>query len=160
MTHKVPPGWLATDTPGAMFEDNHIGRKEIWEASDQEIDAILAEHGFPATVERGKPGSYIQTTVRRQLIAERRKNDNVIIPVGCVATDAAAWKAKRPLAAILRYLTLLIDDILDAFPPGVVPPVKVTPRTDAEMEPFSREPLSEGWWPVYALPRISQGLAR
>ncbi len=85
MSEKVPAGWLATDSPGVMFEDNHIGRmkKEIWEASDEEIDAILAEYGFPASVEWGKPGSYIQTTVRHRLIEERRKNDIVIIPVGC-----------------------------------------------------------------------------
>jgi len=33
----------------------------------------------------------------------------------------------------------------------------VTLRTDAEMEPYLREPLSEGWKPVYGLPRIGQG---
>ena len=73
------------------------------------------------------------------------------------AADAEAWKAKRPLAAILRYLTLLIDDILAAFPPGEVPPVEeVTLRTAEEMEPYLREPLSPGWKPVYALPHIGQ----
>jgi len=366
---KAPPGWLATDQLGVMFEDNAVGRmkKEIWEASDEEIDAILAEYGVPAPVEWGKPGSYIQTTIRHQLIEERRKNDVVIIPVGCTenhglhtvsavdtlfvsqiaegvrrytkargypvalslpplnfgahpyhhygmpgtvpirenvirellidvmlglwndgyrkqiilnnhgqlwvlesavqqfqkryqlpgifrvidwhravreffytrerggpwgsdfvhaeeaetslmlflspemvdmayavntkgksylpeghfdksvdpygrpsrwsegeghfaieiaatpegvvgnAADAEAWKAKRPLAAILRYLTLLIDDILEAFPPGEVPPVEeVTLRTAEEMEPYLREPLSPGWKPVYALPQIGQ----
>ena len=82
---QVPEGWLATDSPGVMFEDNHIGRmkKEIWEASDKEIDAVLAEYGMPAPVEWGKPGSYIQTTIRRQLIEERRTNDIVLIPIGC-----------------------------------------------------------------------------
>ena len=30
-------------------------------------------------------------------------------------------------------------------------------RTEAEMEPYLREPLSEGWKPVYGLPRIGQG---
>ena len=62
---------------------------------------------------------------------------------------AEAWKAKRPLAATLRYLTILIDDIRGAFPPGTVPPVE-------EMEPYLREPPSEGWKPAYALPRIGQ----
>jgi creatinine amidohydrolase len=38
-----------------------------------------------------------------------------------------------------------------------VPPVEeVTLRSEAEMEPYLREPLSEGWKPVYALPRIGQ----
>ncbi len=370
MTETVAPkGWLASHTPGVLFEDNGVGRmkKEVWDASDAEIDAILAEYGFPASVEWGKPGSYIQTTVRHQLVQERRKNDVVIIPVGCTelhgdhlvsaadtlfvsqiaegvrrytqkkgypvalslpplnfgshpyhhygmagtvpiredvsremlidvmlglwndgfrkqiilnnhghlwmlestvqqfckryqlpgifrvmdwhravreffytkaqgghwgsdfvhaeeaetslglylfpdmvdmtyavntqgvnylpdghfdksvdpygrpsrwsegeghfaieisatpegvvgnAADAEAWKAKRPLAAILRYVTLLVDDILAAFPPGTVPPVEeVTLRTAAEMEPFLREPMSPGWKPVYALPLLGQ----
>ena len=41
-------------------------------------------------------------------------------PEGVVGkpTHGAAYKAKRPLAAILRYLTLLVDDILDGLPGG------------------------------------------
>jgi creatinine amidohydrolase len=50
------------------------------------------------------------------------------------------------------------DDVLEAFPAGKVPPVEeVTLRTAKEMEPYLREPLSEGWKPVYSLPRIGQG---
>mgnify|MGYP000054794146 CR=1 FL=1 len=81
-------------------------------------------------------------------------------PEGVVgkATMSDAEKAKRPLAAILRYLTLVNDEILQAFPPGEVPPVEeVTLRSRAEMEPYLREPLSPGWKSVYALPRIGQG---
>ncbi|RMF36777.1 MAG: creatininase family protein [Chloroflexi bacterium] len=367
---KAPAGWLTTDRPDLFFEDNTVGRlkKEIWEASDEEIDAILAEYGIPSPIEWAKPGSYIQTTPRHQLIENRRKNDIVFIPVGCtenhglhtvsamdtlfvsaivegvrrytakrgapvnlalpplnygahpyhhlgmpgtvvvrenvvrelmidvmlglwndgfrkqiiinnhghlwvlesaiqqfqkryqlpgifrvidwhravreffrtkerggpwetnfvhadesetsiglllfpemvdmeyaVDTEGKSYlpeghfdksvdpfgrpsrwsegeghfaieiaatpegvvgkatlgdpqKAKRPLAAILRYLTLLNDQILEAFPPGTVPPVEeVTLRTAEEMEPYLREPLSPGWKPVYALPRIGQG---
>ena len=363
------PRYFTTDQPGLVFENNAVGRlkKEIWEASDEEIDAILAEYGIPSPIEWAKPGSYIQTTVRHVLEANRRKNDIVFIPVGCTelhgqhtvsatdtlfvsaivegvrrytakrgapvnlalpplmygahpyhhlgmpgtivvrenvvrelmidvmlglwndgfrkqiiinnhgqlwvlesaiqqfqkryqlpgiyrvidwhravreffrtkdrggqwetnfvhadesetslglllhpemvdmryavdtegksylpdghfdksvdpfgrpsrwsegeghfaieiaatpegvvgkATHGAAYKVKRAVAAILRYLTLLNDQILEAFPPGVVPPVEeVTLRTAEEMEPFLREPLSEGWKPVYALPRIGQ----
>jgi creatinine amidohydrolase len=74
------------------------------------------------------------------------------------AKKASAEKAKRPVAAILRYLTLLHDQILEAFPAGTVPPVEeITLRTEAEMEPYLREPLSEGWKTVYGLPRIGQG---
>jgi len=81
-------------------------------------------------------------------------------PEGVVgkATHGAAEKAKRPVAAILKYLTLLNDQILEAFPAGKLPPVEeVTLRTEAEMEPFLREPMSPGWRPVYALPRLGQG---
>jgi creatinine amidohydrolase/Fe(II)-dependent formamide hydrolase-like protein len=69
------------------------------------------------------------------------------------STKAKAAKAKRPLAMILRYLTLLCDQILEAFPPGQVPPVeKVTNRSAKDLEPFLREPLSKGWKSVYELP--------
>ena len=367
---KAPKGWLATRTPGVFFEDNAVGRmkKELWEASEEEIDRILAEYGVPSPLEWAKPGSYIQTTIRHQLIEERKKCDFVIIPVGCTenhglhtvsavdtifvtaiaeavrrymkekmdlpvalslpplnfgahpyhhygmagtvpvreevirellidvmlglwndgyrkqlilnnhgqlwvlesaiqefqkryqlpgifrvldwhravreffytkerggpwntnfihaeeaetslmlflvpemvdmayavntqgkpylpdghfdlsvdpfrrpsrwsegeghfaielaatpegvvghAAEAEAWKAKRPLAAILRYLTLFIKDVMDRFPAGEVPPVEeVTLRTREEMEPFLKEPMSEGWRPVYALPAIGQ----
>jgi len=366
---QVPPGLLATDQPDLFFEDNTIGRmkKELWDATDAEIDAVLEEYGMPSPVEWGKEGSYIQTTVRWQVEANRRKNDIVLIPVGSTelhgqhmpsasdtlyvsqicegvrrytakqgapinlalppinygahpyhhlgmpgtvivrenvmreqlidvmlglwndgfrkqiilnnhgqlwvleaavqqfckryqlpgifrvidwhravreffrTTDrggkwdtnfvhadesetslglylhpemldmayavdtegisylpdghfdksvdpfgrASRWsegegqsaiemagtpegvvgkathgdpeKAKRPLAAILRYLTLLNDHILEAFPPGTVPPVEqVTLRTEEEMAPYLKEPMSEGWRPVYALPRIGQ----
>ncbi len=364
-----PTGWLPTDQPDLFFEDNPVGRmkKEIWEASDAQIDAILAEYGIPTPVEWAKAGSYIQTTIRHQVEANRRKNDVVFIPVGCSElhgqhtvsaadtlfvsaivegvrrytaksgapvnlalpplmygahpyhhlgmpgtvivretvvremmidvmlglwndgfrkqiiinnhgqlwvlesaiqefqkryqlpgifrviewhravreffrtrergggwdtdfvhadesetalglllfpemvdmaaavdtegkaylpdghfdksvdpfgrpsrwsegeghfaieisatpegvvgkpTRATAQKAKRPMAAILRYLTMVQDDILKTFPAGTVPPVEeVTLRTEAEMEPFLREPLSKGWKTVYALPRIGQ----
>lgn len=80
-------------------------------------------------------------------------------PEGVVgkATHGDAKKAMRPLAAILRYLTLVNDEIMKAFPAGTVPPVEeVTLRTNEEMEPYLREPLSEGWRPVYSLPQIGQ----
>jgi len=367
---KVPQGFLPTNQPDLFFEDNPTGRlkKAIWEASDEEIDAILAEYGIPSPVEWAKPGSYIQTTTRWQVEQNRKVNDIVFIPVGCTelhgrhlpsaadtlyvsaicegvrrytarggaavnlalpplmygghpyhhlgmpgtvivrehvvremmidvmlglwndgfrkqlivnnhgqlwmlesavqefqkryqlpgifrvidwhrgvreffrteerggpmgtnfvhadecetslslllhpemvdmdyavntegksylpdghfdksvdpfgrpsrwsegeghfaieiaatpegvvgkAREGAAYKAKRPLAAILKYLTLWNDDILAAFPAGKLPPVEeVTLRTAEELEPYLREPLSPGWKPVYALPRIGQG---
>ena len=369
---KVPVGMLATEEPDLFFEDNTVGRlkKEVWDSTDAEIDAILAEYGVPSPVEWGKAGSYIQTTVRWQVEENRRKNDIVFIPIGCSelhgahlpsasdtlyvsqilegvrrytakrgaacnlaltplnygshpyhhmgmpgtipvrenvarellidvmlglwndgfrkqilvnnhghlwmlesaiqqlqkryhlpgifrvidwhravreffrttekggkldtnfvhadesetslglllhpdmvdmsyavdtegisylpeghfdksvdpfsrpsrwsegeghfaielaatpegvvgkATAGSAEKAKRPVAAILKYLTLLNDQILEAFPAGKVPPVEeITLRTEADMEPYLREPLSEGWKPAYALPRIGQDSA-
>ena len=366
----IPAGMLATDEPDLFFEDNTVGRlkKEVWDATDQEIDALLAEYGIPSPVEWGKPGSYIQTTVRKQVEENRKKNDIVFVPLGSselhgahlssasdtlyvsqivegvrrytakrgapvnlalpplmygshpyhhmgmpgtipirenitrellidvmlglwndgfrkqiyinnhgqlwvlesaiqqfqkryqlpgifrvldwhrgvreffrtkekggkwdttfvhadeaetslglllhpemvdmryavdsegisylpeghfdksvdpfsrpsrwsegeghfaielaatpegvvgFATKAEAEKAKRPVAAILRYLTLFHDQILEAFPAGTVPPVEeITLRTEEEMEPYLREPLSEGWKTVYGLPRIGQG---
>ena len=62
----VPAGMLPTNEPDLFFEDNTVGRlkKEVWDSSDAEIDAILAAYGIPSPVEWGKPGSYIQTTIR------------------------------------------------------------------------------------------------
>ena len=76
---------LATNVPDLFFEDNAVGRmkKEIWDASDAEIDAILADYGIPTPCEWTKPGSYIQTTIRHEVEENRKKNDIVLIPVGC-----------------------------------------------------------------------------
>ena len=79
-------------------------------------------------------------------------------PEGVVgkARSATAQKAKRPMAAILRYLTLVYDEILEAFPAGSVPPVDMTTlRTSEDMEPYLREPLSPGWKSVYGLSRLA-----
>jgi len=59
------------------------------------------------------------------------------------------------VAAILKYLTLVVDQILEVFPPGKLPPVEeVSLRKAKDMEPYLKEPESEGWIPVYGLPRI------
>ena len=76
---------VSTGPPDPYFEDTSAGRmkKELWEADDGKIDAVLAEYGVPSPCEWAKPGSYIQTTVRHELIQNRRQNDIVLIPVGC-----------------------------------------------------------------------------
>jgi len=64
-------------------------------------------------------------------------------PEGVVgkATRGEARKAMRPLAAILRYLTLVNDEILKAFPAGKVPPVEeITLRTQEEWSPSCASP--------------------
>jgi creatinine amidohydrolase len=74
--------------------------------------------------------------------------------VGAPSTSNAR-KAKRPIVAILKYLTLLNDEILDTYPAGTVPPVeKMTLRKEDEMAPFLKEPLSEGWKSIDELPRV------
>ncbi len=359
--------WIPTEHPAIVFEDNTVGRlkKEIWDASEEDIAAVLKEYEIPSPSEMGKAGSYIQNTPRVKCIEKRRKNDIVFLPIGCtenhgmhansgldtfmvtqileglrrytakqgrevnlafpplnygghpyhhvgmpgtvimpkevveetliytmlglwndgyrkiiminnhghlwmlessihefmkrfqlpgifqvldwhravrefffpvdrpdsletnfihadesetsvalllfpemvdmsVVVDAegetflpeghfdtsvdpyrrphrwsegeghfaierhgtpegvvgkpslsTARKGKRPIAAILRYLSLVVDDILEAFPPGTVPPVeKVTLRSAKEMEPFLKEPLSDGWKSVYELPHL------
>jgi creatinine amidohydrolase len=67
-----------------FFENTSVGKlkKKIYAMSDREIDGLLREYGIPAPGELEKPGSYIQNTVRKELVENRRKNDVVIVPVG------------------------------------------------------------------------------
>ncbi len=77
--------WLTTGHPAIVFEDSAVGRlkKEVWDASPQQIEAILAEYGIPAASELGQAGCYIQTTPRHRAIAKRRADDLVFVPIGC-----------------------------------------------------------------------------
>lgn len=77
--------WYTTDYPKIQFENNSTGllKKRIWEASVEEIEEILADYGLPAESELGKAGTYIQNTPRQRVIEKRRKNDVVLIPIGC-----------------------------------------------------------------------------
>ena len=79
------PVLIPSERPDLFFEDNTVGRckKEVWDSSDEEIDAILAEYGVPSPCEWSKSGSYIQTTVRHEVVANRRKNDIIFMPIGC-----------------------------------------------------------------------------
>ncbi len=110
MSIPTPQGLLATKQPDLFFEDNAVGRmkKEIWEASDAQIDAWLAEYGFPAAgCEWAKPGSYIQTTVRHQVEANRRKNDIVLIPVGCTENHGQHMVS----AADTLYVSMICEGV-------------------------------------------------
>jgi len=76
--------WLATKRADLWFEDTTVGRlkKKIWEASDDEIDQVLADYAIPSPSELAKPGSYVQTTIRQKVVENRKKNDIVFIPIG------------------------------------------------------------------------------
>jgi creatinine amidohydrolase/Fe(II)-dependent formamide hydrolase-like protein len=105
----LPPGLLPSDQPDLFFEDNTVGRlkKEIWEASDAQIDAILADYGVPSPVEWGKPGSYIQTTTRWQVEENRKKNDIVFIPIGCTELHGA----HLPSASDTLYVSQILEGV-------------------------------------------------
>jgi creatinine amidohydrolase len=66
------------------FENTGVGKlkERIFNLKDDEVWASLKEYEVPSPGEIEKPGSYIQNTVRKQLIENRRKNDIVIVPVG------------------------------------------------------------------------------
>ncbi len=77
--------WIETDRADLRFEDTTVGRmkKKIWDASEAEIDQILTNYEIPTPSELGKPGVYIQNTIRQHVVDNRRKNDIVFIPIGC-----------------------------------------------------------------------------
>jgi creatinine amidohydrolase/Fe(II)-dependent formamide hydrolase-like protein len=106
---NIPKGYLPSNQPDLFFEDNAVGRmkKDVWEASDEQIDSILADYGIPSPVEWGKPGSYIQTTTRWQVEANRRKNDVVFIPVGCTELHGQ----HLPSAADTLYVSAICEGV-------------------------------------------------
>ena len=78
--------WLTTELPEIVFEDTTVGRlkKRIWDAPMSEIDRILTEdYGIPAPSGFGTAGTYIQNTARSKVCEIRKKNDVVIVPIGC-----------------------------------------------------------------------------
>jgi len=80
-------------------------------------------------------------------------------PEGVVgkATKGDPRKARRPMVAIMRYLTLVQDEILGRFPAGTLPPTdKVSLRDPEELAPYLKEPFSPGWKSVYGLPAVGQ----
>jgi creatinine amidohydrolase/Fe(II)-dependent formamide hydrolase-like protein len=79
------PQWLTTECPEVVFENTNVGRlkKQIWDASEEEIDKILKDYGIPAESELGKPGCYIQNTPRVRVVEKRKKNDVCLVSIGC-----------------------------------------------------------------------------
>jgi creatinine amidohydrolase/Fe(II)-dependent formamide hydrolase-like protein len=78
--------WITTERPDVIFENTSVGRmkKEIWDMSDEQIDQLLEEYGIPGSPsEIGQAGTYIQNTPRHKVIEKRKKNDIVLIPIGC-----------------------------------------------------------------------------
>lgn len=118
--------WLLTGNPAIIFEDNTVGRlkKQIWDASQEEIDAILKEYEIPSEPELGKPGTYIQNTPRVKVIEKRRKNDIVFLPIGCTEnhgmhanTGLDTFMVTQILEGVRRYTAKRGKEINLAFPP-------------------------------------------
>ncbi len=118
--------WITTDHPAIVFEDSEVGRlkKELWDASEEDIDRTLAEYEVPSPPELGKPGTYIQTTVRAEVMANRRKNDVVLIPVGCTENHGRhtvsgldTFMVTQICEAVRRYTSKHGDPVSLALPP-------------------------------------------
>ena len=119
--------WYTTDNPAIIFEDTPIGRlkKEIWDASDEEIERFLKEDcEVPSPSELGKPGTYIQNTPRSKVIEKRRKNDLVFLPIGCTENHGIhansgldTFMVTQILEGVRRYTKKLGCEANLAFPP-------------------------------------------
>jgi len=118
--------WLITNHPAIVFEDNTVGnlKKEIWEASEAEIGAILKEYDIPSASELGKAGCYIQNTPRATCIEKRRKNDLVFLPVGCTENHGLhansgldTFMVTQILEGVRRYTAKQGRECSLAFPP-------------------------------------------
>ncbi|MDY7029712.1 MAG: creatininase family protein, partial [Spirochaetota bacterium] len=118
--------FLTTDHPMIVFEDNEVGRlkKEVFDAGDEEIDAILKEYEVPSPPELGKGGAYIQTTPRAVNVQKRRKNDIVLVPVGTTENhgDHAnsgldTFMASQICEAVRRYTKKQGHEVNLALPP-------------------------------------------
>jgi creatinine amidohydrolase len=118
--------WLTTDYPEIIFEDNTVGqlKKEIWDASEEQIDAILAEYEIPSPSELGKAGCYIQNTPRVQCIQKRKKNDILFLPIGCTEnhgihanTGLDTFMVTQILEGLRRYTAKQGCEVNLAFTP-------------------------------------------
>ena len=77
-----------------------------------------------------------------------------IYPEGSLgaSTQSSAQKARPGVEAVLNYLEKLINDILEAFPPGKLPPVEeFTHKGGPEFEACLKEPGTSGWKNLYTL---------
>lgn len=117
--------WLNTAEPDIFFEDTAVGRlkKEVFEASDEEIDRILEEYGVPSPSELGQPDTYIQTTSRRAAIEKRQKNDIVFVPIGCTENHGIhansgldTFQVTQMLEGVRRYTAKQGHECNLAFP--------------------------------------------
>ena len=68
------------------------------------------------------------------------------------STRASAEKARPGVERVLDYLQSLVNDILEAFPPGELPPVdEFTARSGPEFEAVLKQPFEDGWQHLYTL---------
>jgi len=110
------------------FEDNAVGsvKKEVWEASDAEIDAILKGYDVPSPGEMDRPGSYIQTTLPNIQQKKLENNDVVLIPLG--STELHGYhsvpaqdllQVTRICEAVRRYTARQGKEVSIALPPWI-----------------------------------------
>lgn len=78
----------------------------------------------------------------------------IAYPEGVVgkATLAKAEKAKEGLISLLDYMVELVNDVLERFPAGRLPPIQeMTQRPREEIEAVIKGPLAKGGRSIYTL---------
>ncbi|HOO55475.1 MAG TPA: 3-dehydro-scyllo-inosose hydrolase [bacterium] len=75
-------------------------------------------------------------------------------PEGCVgkSTLGDAEKAKDGVGDLLDYMVQLVDDIMDVFPAGKLPPAdQLSERPKEQIDALLKKPLTKGWKSIYSL---------
>ncbi|MFQ6014639.1 MAG: 3-dehydro-scyllo-inosose hydrolase [Anaerolineae bacterium] len=68
------------------------------------------------------------------------------------ASLADADKAKPGVEVLLDYMVELVNDILERFPAGELPPIEqITQRKREDIEAVCKKPFEEGWRSIYTL---------
>jgi len=68
------------------------------------------------------------------------------------STRASAEKAIPGVESVLDYLEKLVNDIMEAFPPGELPPLdEFTQRRGEAIEAVMKEPGAKGWRHLYTI---------
>lgn len=155
--------FLKTKVHGGEFETDFVHSDEVetsialllcpemlrmeW-ATDTTSKDYLPDGHFEKSAENlGRPNSW---QARVGVVPQ----EVVQTPVGVVgkATLGEARKAKKAVACILRYLSLLNDQILEAFPPGKLSPINETTLfSKEEVEGYSKDPSELGYKNPYRL---------
>jgi len=167
--HRAVREFFETREYGGKLEDRFIHADEAETSLGLELFPEMvkmenAEATGPMPDFKYLPDGHFDKSVEDQLRPNTYRAAAGHNPLELVATPeavvgraniAAAGKTARAVVAICEYLNLLCNDILTTYPAGSVPdPEATTFRTRTEMEPYLKEPGSEGWKSVYGLSRI------
>jgi len=167
--HRAVREFFETEEHGGKLEDRFIHADEAetslgLELFPEMVEMAHAEDTGPMPGFRYLPDGHFDKSVEDLLRPNTYKSRAGDIPLELVATPEAvvgrasrarAGKTLRAVVAVCEYLDLLCDQVLETWPAGSVPdPESTTFRTNKEMEPYLKEPGSEGWKPAFCLPRI------
>jgi len=167
--HRAVREFFETKEHGGKLEDRFIHADEAetslgLELFPEMVNMAYAEETAPMPDFNYLPDGHFDKSVEDLLRPNTYRTAAGHIPLELVATPEAvvgkanlaeAGKTKRAVAAICEYMDMLCVDVLQTWPAGTIPdPECTTFRTNEEMEPYLKEPGSEGWKSVYCLPKI------